>query len=324
MAAERRWMFIVTVLVFLIGSTIFALRQPLEFETSALVRVQPPQLPKEFSIRFSWNESFWHSPDLAIYVAKRTKISEEPGETWPIVSWLSERLVVEEADGLVTLKLRGGFAQNVVPDVLAAYIERASEKLTMDLRSAIESESARLNELQRALESHRQQVVQALSARLEERQALLQTQKESITKELQELLKSRLAQMRVTEQGATLESWYYRNYLESLLRRLDEIEHELDLLKVRGIAAFEREYQRVLDLEGRIESLAQAQVEAQQLLESWKPLEVITPAQLPQGPVGPNRLRIILWGVGIGVIIGLLIALFSPRRREPSPERSRD
>lgn len=324
MAAERRWIFIVTVLVFLIGSTIFALRQPLEFETSALVRVQPPPLPKEFSIRFSWNESFWRSPDLAIYVAKRTKISEEPGETWPIVSWLSERLVVEEADGLVTLKLRGGFAQNVVPSVLAAYIERASEKLTMDLRSAIESESARLSELQRALENHRQQMVQALTARLEERQASLQAQKESITKELQELLKSRLAQMRITEQGATIESWYYRNYLESLLRRLGEVERELDVLKVRGIAAFEREYQRVLDLEGRIESLAQAQVEAQQILESWKPVEVITPAQLPQGPVGPNRLRIILWGVGIGIIIGLLMALFYPRRREPSPERPRD
>lgn len=317
MAAERRWLFIMTVLVFLIGSAIFALRQPLEFETSALVRVHPPPLPKEFSIRFNWNESFWRSPDLALYVAKRTRISE----TWPIVSWLAERLVVEEADGLITLKLRGGFAQNVVPDVLAAYIERATEKLTMDMRSAIESESARLHELYRAFESHRQQLVQALTARLEERTLQLQTQKESITKELQELLRSRLAHLRITEQGATLESWYYRNYLESLLRRLGEIERELDLLKIKGIAAFEREYQRVLDLEERMESIAQAQVEARQLLESWKPLEVITPAQLPQGPVGPDRLRIILWGVGIGIIIGLLVALFSPRRREPSPKR---
>ncbi len=314
MASERRWMFIVTVLAALIVSTIFALRQPLEFETSALVRVKAPPLPKEFAVHLSWSEDFWRSPDLAVQVAKKIKISEEPGETWPVVSWLHESLAAKESDGLVTLKLRGGFTQRVVRDALAAYIQQAAEKLTRDLRSAIENENARLSELRRALENHRQQTIQALTAHLEERRALLQTQKGSITKELQELLRSRLAQMRVTEQGATLESWYYRNYLESLLRRLDKIEHELDLLEVRGIAAFEREYQRILALEERIEAIAQAQVEAQQALEQWKPVEVITPAQLPQGPVGPNRLYVILWGTGIGVIVGLLVALFSSRR----------
>lgn len=314
MASERRWMFIVTVLAALIVSTIFALRQPLEFETSALVRVKAPPLPKEFAVHLSWSEDFWRSPDLAVQVAKKIKISEEPGETWPVVSWLHESLAAKESDGLVTLKLRGGFTQRVVRDALAAYIQQAAEKLTRDLRSAIENENARLSELRRALENHRQQTIQALTAHLEERRALLQTQKGSITKELQELLRSRLAQMRVTEQGATLESWYYRNYLESLLRRLDKIEHELDLLEGKGIAAFEREYQRILALEERIESIAQAQVEAQQALEQWKPVEVITPAQLPQGPVGPNRLYVILWGTGIGVIVGLLVALFSSRR----------
>lgn len=315
MATERRWIFIVIVLAALILSTIFALRQPLEFETSALVRVKAPPLPKELSIHFRWNESFWRSPDLAVHVAKRTKISEEPGETWPIVSWLSESLTIEESEGLVMLKLRGGFPQRVVRDALTAYIEEASKKLKSDLQTTIEQESQRLSELQSALEHHRQRLIQALQARLDERQVLLQTQKESITKELQELLKSRLAQMRIAEQGATVESWYYRNYLESLLRRLDEIERELDLLRVKGIAAFELEYRRILDLEERIESLAQAQVEAQELLKSWEPIEVITPAQLPQGPVGPNRLALILWGTGIGAVVGFFAALFFPTRR---------
>lgn len=315
---ERRWMFIVIVLAALIISAIFALRQPLEFETSALVRVKAPPLPKEFAVYTSWGEDFWRSPDLAVSVAKRMKISEEPGETWPIVSWLYESLEVEETDGLVMLKLRGGFTQRAVRDALAVYIEQAAEKLKSDLQSSIERESRRLSELQRSLEDYHQQVAQALTARLEERQALLQAQKEAITKELQELLKSRLAQMRITEQGATVESWYYRKYLESLLRRSEEIDRELDLLGSKGIVAFEREYQRILDLEERLGLLSQAQFEAQQVLENWEPVEIITPAQLPQGPVGPNRLYIILWGTGIGVIIGLLGALFYPRRREPN------
>ncbi|MCS7197439.1 MAG: hypothetical protein NZ930_01940 [Candidatus Bipolaricaulota bacterium] len=318
MATERRWLFIITVLAALILSAILALRQPLEFEASALVRVKVPPLPKESSVHFGWDKSVWYSPDLAIEVAKRTKISEETRETWPVVSWLSEGLRVEETDGLVMLKLRGGFPQHVVRDTLAVYIEEAAEKLTRDLRSTLESESARLNALHQALEEHRQRVVQTLMTRVEARTALLHSQKESLEQALQELLKARTAQMRVGEPGATLESWYYRNYVESLLRRLEEIERELDRLTTMGIAAMEREYQRVLDLEERLEALAQAQVEVQQILKGWEPLEVVTPARLPQGPIGPNRLQIILWGTGIGVIIGVLMAFFFPRRREPS------
>lgn len=316
MAVERRWIFLVTVLVFLIGSTIYVLRQPLEFETGALVRVTPPPLPKEFAVRFQWGEDFWRSPDLAVQVAKKIKISDEPEQIWPVVSWLYHRLEIKETDGLVALRLRGGFAQRAVRDALAAYIEQASEKLKSDLRSTVERESQRLSALQKVLEDHRQQVIQTLTARIEERKALLQAQKESIEKELQELLKSR--QMRVNEQGATLESWYYRNQLEALLRRLESIERELDLLGAEGIHTLEGEYQQVADLDGRIASLAQAQVEARQIAESFEPVELVTPAQLPQGPVGPDRAQTILWGTGIGVVVGLLGALFAPRRREPS------
>lgn len=317
MAAERRWIFLVTILVFLIGSTIYALRQPLEFETGALVRVKAPPLPAEFSIRFHWGADFWRSPDLAVQVAKKIRISDEPGDTWPVVSWLSKNLEIKEAEDLVTLTLRGGFTQRTVRDALAEYIEQASEKMKSDLRSGIERESQRLSALQRALEDYRQQLIQALTARLEEQKTLLQAQKESIEKALQELLKSR--QMRVNEQGATLESWYYRNALESLLRRLESVERELDLLGAQGIRVFEG-YQRILELEGQIAALAQAQVEARQIVESFEPVELVTPAQLPQGPVGPDRTQTILWGVGIGVVVGFLLALFSPRRREPSDQ----
>ncbi len=316
MAAERRWIFLLTVLVFLIGSTIYALRQPLEFETGALVRVKVPPLPSEFSVRFHWGADFWRSPDLAVQVAKRIRISEEPGDTWPVVSWLSKNLEITEVENVLTLRLRGGFAQRTVRDALAEYIEQASEKLKGDLRSTVEQESRRLSALQKALEEYRQQVIEALTARLEEHKALLQAQKERIGRELQEVLKSR--QMRISEQGATLESWYYRTYLESLLKRLGEVERELDLVGAKGIGVFEDEYRRVRELEGRIESLAQAQVEARQIAEGWEPVEVITPAQLPQGPVGPNRAQMILWGVGIGVVVGFLVAVFSPRQREPS------
>ncbi len=314
MAAERRWIFLVTVLVFLIGSTIYALRQPLEFETGAVVRVKVPPLPAEFSARFHWGADFWRSPDLAVQVAKKVRISDEPGDTWPVVSWLYENLEISEAEGLIILKLRGGFTQRTVRDALAEYIEQASEKLKSDLRSGIERESHRLNALQKALEGQRQKVIETLTAQLEERKALLQAQKGSIEQELQGLLKSR--QMRVGEQGATLESWYYRTYLESLLKRLGEAERELDLLGTQGVRAFEG-YQRVRELEERMESLSQAQVEARQILESWEPVELVTPAQLPQGPVGPDRTRTILWGVGIGVVVGFLLAIFSPRQREP-------
>ncbi|MCX8103041.1 MAG: hypothetical protein N3E42_01155 [Candidatus Bipolaricaulota bacterium] len=316
MAAERRWIFLITVVVFLVGSTIYVLRQPLEFETSALVRVTTPPLPREFAVQLRWGEDFWRSPDLAVQVAKEIKISGEPEETWPVVSWLYQNLKIKETDGLVTLQLRGGFAQNVVRDALAAYIEEASAKLKRDLRAALERESQRLSELQQTLENYRQQVIQALTARLAERKALLQAQKASIEKELQELLKSR--QMRVSEQGATLESWYYRHALESRLRRLESVERELDLLGAKGMSAFESEYQRVRELEGRIAALAQAQVEARPLAEGFEPVELVTPAQLPQGPVGPDRAQTILWGTGIGVIVGVLVAAFSPRRREPS------
>jgi gas vesicle protein len=326
MASERRWVFIVTVIAVLIASTIYALRQPLEFETGALVRVKTPPLPKEFAVHFSWGEDFWRSPDLAVEVAKRIRISEEPEETWPIVSWLSTHLAIKETDGLVTLTLRGGFAQRAVRDALAAYIERASEKMKGDLQSSIKRESQRLSELRHALEEHRQQVIGALTRRVEERKNALQAHKASLEKELQELLKTRLAQMRIGEQGATLESWYYRNYIELLLRRLEGVQRELDLLEAKGIGAFEGEYQRVRELEERMEVLAQAQAEAQHILTSWEPVEIITPAQLPQGPVGPNRAQMILWGAGIGVVLGLLVALFAPRLRldsSPSPANGR-
>ncbi len=322
MASERRWIFIVTVVAMLIASTIYALRQPLEFETGALVRVKTPPLPREFAVHFNWCEDFWRSPDLAVEVAKRIRISEEPEETWPIVSWLYNRLAIKETDGLVTLTLRGGFAQRAVRDALAAYIERASEKMKSDVQSSLKRESQRLSELRHALEEHRQQMISALTARLEERKNLLHAQRESMEKELQDFLKTRLAQMRIGEQGATLESWYYRNYIESLLRRLEGVQRELDLLEAKGIRAFEGEYQRVLTLEERLESLKQAQVEAQEILRSWEPLEVITPAQLPQGPVGPDRAQMVLWGTGIGIVLGLLVALFAPRRQVREAQKS--
>ena len=322
MASERRWIFIVTVVAMLIASTIYALRQPLEFETGALVRVKTPPLPKEFAVHFNWGEDFWRSPDLAVEVAKRIRISEEPEETWPIVSWLYNRLAIKETDGLVTLTLRGGFAQRAVRDALAAYIERASEKMKSDVQSSLKRESQQLSELRHALEEHRQQMISALTARLEERKNLLHAQRESMEKELQDFLKTRLAQMRIGEQGATLESWYYRNYIESLLRRLEGVQRELDLLEAKGVRAFEGEYQRVLTLEERVESLKQAQVEAQEILRSWEPLEVITPAQLPQGPVGPDRAQMILWGTGIGIVLGLLVALFAPRRQVREAQKS--
>ncbi len=316
MASERRWMFIITVIAVLIVSTIYALRQPLEFESRALVRVKTPPLPPELSVQLSWGIEFWRSPDLADQVAKRVRISEEPGETWPIISWLYRDLEIQETDGLVTLRLRGSFSQRAVRDTLAAYVEEAAKKLQRDLQSNIERESQRLSELRHALEEYRQQVIHDLTARLEERKNLLHAQREGLEKELQELLKTRLAQMRIGEQGATVESWYYRNYVGSLVRRLEGVQRELDLLEAKGIRTFEDEYRRVLALEERMESLKQSQVEAQEILRSWEPLEMITPAQLPQGPVGPNRAQIILWGTGIGVILGLLVALFAPRRRE--------
>lgn len=322
MASERRWIFIVTVVAALIASAIYTLRQPLEFETGALVRVKTPPLPSEFSVRFHWGEDFWRSPDLALQVAKTIRVSEEPGETWPVVSWLSHNLEVRESDGVVTLRLRGGFAQRTVRDALAEYIKQTSEKIKSDLRASLERESARLSELQQALENYRQHIIQTLTARVEEHQAVLQSQRERLTKELQELLKSRLAQIRITEQGATLESWYYRNYVESLLRRLEELERELDRLGAQGIKIFEEEYRRVEELEGRIASLAQARVEAQQILERWEPVEIITPAQLPQGPVGPDRSQTLLWGIGVGIVLGIVLAIFSPRRR--TTERARD
>jgi len=322
MASERRWMFIVTVVAVLIASTIYALRQPLEFETSALVRVKTPPLPPELSLQFSWGREFWRSPDLADQVAKRVRISEEPGERWPIISWLYRDLEIQETDGLVTLKLRGSFPQRAVRDTLAGYIEEAAKKLQRDLQSTIEREGQRLSELRQVLEEYRQQVIHALTARLEERKDLLNAQRERLEQELQDLLKTRLAQMRIGEQGATVESWYYRNYVESLVRRLEGVQRELDLLEAKGIRAFEREYQRVLALEERLESLKQALLEAQEVLRSWEPLEIITPAQLPQGPVGPDRAQMILWGTGIGIVLGLLVALFAPRRQIREAQKS--
>ncbi len=323
MASERRWIFLLAVLVALLGSAIYALRQPLEFETSTLVRIKAPPLPKEFSINFGWGTDFWHSPDLAIQVAKKIRITDEPEGTWPIVSWLYEHLEINEADGLLTLKLRGGFEQRAVRDALAGYIEQASEKLKNDLRTTIEAESRRLSDLQAALEGYRQQLIQTLERRLEERRTALQSQRESIQKEIQDFLKPRLVQMRVNEQGATLESWYYRNQLEALLRRLEGVERELDLFGTRGIRAFENEYGHVLAVEEKIEALSRARLEAHRLLESqWEPLEVVTPAPLPQGPVGPDRLSMILWGTGSGAVLGLVLAIFLPRRRgQHKPER---
>jgi uncharacterized protein involved in exopolysaccharide biosynthesis len=64
MASERRWVFIVTVIAVLIASTIYALRQPLEFETGALVRVKTPPLPKEFAVHFQLGRGFLAQPRL--------------------------------------------------------------------------------------------------------------------------------------------------------------------------------------------------------------------------------------------------------------------
>lgn len=324
MAAERRWIFLLTVLVALIGSAIYALRQPLEFETSALVRLKAPPLPKELSLDLGWGTDFLRSPDLAVQVAKKIRIADEPEGTWPIVSWLYERLEINETNGLLTLKLRGGFEQRAVRDALAEYLEQATEKLKSDLRTAIEAESRRLSDLQAALEGYRKELIETLEGRLEERRTLLRAQRENIQKEIQDFLKPRLVQMRVNEQGATLESWYYRNQLEALLRRLEVVEGELDLFGARGIRAFESEYEHVLTLEEKIESLSRAQLEAHRLLEShWEPLEIVTPAQLPQGPVGPDRASFILWSTGGGAVLGLVLAIFFPRRREHKPERNR-
>lgn len=326
MTSQRRWIFLLTVLVALIGSAIYALRQPLEFETSAVIRIKVPPMPQEFSVNWGWGENFLRSPDLAVQVGKKIKVTDELETTWPIVSWIYEHLQITEMNGVFTLKLRGGFPQSVVRDALAGYIEHLFKKLQSDLRSTLETESRRLNALHTALENYRQQLVQTLERRLEERRLALQTQRESIQKELQEFLKPRLVQMRVNEQGATVESWYYRHQLEALLRRLEASERELDLVKARGIEVFESEYKQVLAVAERLESLARAQLEARRLVESqWEPLEIVTPAQLPQGPVGPDRLSMIFWGTGGGAVLGLVLAIFLPRRREQhKPERDRD
>ncbi len=317
MSSEKRWIFVLAVLAALIGSAIYALRQPLEFETSALIRLKAPPLPREFSLDLGWGSGFLRSPELTVQVAKKIRIADEPEGTWPIVSWLYEHLEINETDGLLTLKLRGGFEQRAVRDALAAYLEQAAEKLKSDLRTTIEAESRRLSDLQAALEGYRKQLIETLEGRLEERRTLLQAQREHIQKEIQDFLKPRLVQMRVSEQGATLESWYYRNQLEALLRRLEGVERELDLFGARGIRAFESEYGHVLAVEEKVESLSRAQLEAHRLLESqWEPLEIVTPAQLPQGPVGPDRLSMVLWGTGGGAVLGLVLAIFLPRRRE--------
>jgi hypothetical protein len=66
MASERRWVFIVTVIAVLIASTIYALRQPLEFETGALVRVKTPPLPAKNSLcGFNWGVGFLAQPGLS-------------------------------------------------------------------------------------------------------------------------------------------------------------------------------------------------------------------------------------------------------------------
>lgn len=319
---EKRWIFILTVLAALIGSAIYALRRPLEFETSALVRIKTPPLPENFSLGLGWGPDFLRIPELAVQVAQ--KLSEDPEERWPIISWIYEHLEIRGSNGLLTLKLRGGFEPRVVYDALTNYLDQVKEKLKADLKGALDAESRRLSDLQTALEGHRQELVQALEGRLEQRRAALQAQRDVLQKEIQEELINKYARLRIGEQGATLESWYLRNQLEGFMRRLQSIEHDLDLLQTRGIHIFEDEYKQVSFIENRLESLARAQVEAKRLLESkppWEPLETVTPPQLPQGAVGPDRLGIILWGTGGGVLAGLLLVIFLPRRREQKSQR---
>lgn len=319
---ERRWIFVMVVMVALIGSAIYALRQPLEFETGALVRLKRPPLQGAFALDFGWSAEILRSPDLAIQVAKRWRLSE--GETegrWEVVSWLYRQLqIAPTAEGLIVVKLRGGVAPRDVRDALVAYLAQAAEKLKTDLKTGIEAEYRRLGELRTALQNHRNQLIKELTERVEQRRAALQAQKEAVQKELQEFLKPRIVQTKIGEPGATIESWYLRNQLEGLIGRLQTVEREWDTLQRQGARAFPDEYQAILSTEARLVVLAQAQVEAKRLIESnWEPLDIVTPPQLPQGPVGPDRLALILWGAGGGLVLGLVLALFFPaRRREPA------
>jgi uncharacterized protein involved in exopolysaccharide biosynthesis len=315
---SKFWIFVVVTVSALILSAIYALRQPLEFETSAVVRLKRPPLPPEFAADLGWNAEVLRSADLAIQVAKRLPVPEGQTEgRWEIISWLYQHLQITSTDGeIISLRLRGGFAPRAVRDTLAAYLAHATEKLKADLKASVDAEHRRLGELRATLQNHRAQLLKELNERLEQQRAALQAQREMVQKELQDFLKPRIVQTRIGEPGATIESWYLRRQLEILLERLTALDQELDRLQTEGVRALAGEYRAVIDIEERLVALARAQAEAKRLLESnWEPMDTVTPPQLPQGPVGPDRLALILWGTGGGAILGLFVALFFPTRR---------
>lgn len=314
----RLWIFVIVVISSLIGAAIYALRQPLEFETSAVVRLKRPPLPQEFALDLGWNAEILRGADLAIQVAKRLPAPEGQTEgRWEIVAWLSQHLqIVPTDEGIVSFRLRGGFAPRQVRDTLAAYLAQATEKLKSDLKASIDAGHRRLGELRTTLQNHRGQLLKELGERLEQRRAALQAQREALQKELQEFLKPRIVQMKIGEPGATIESWYLRRQLEILLERLHALDRELDALQAGGVRTLSEDYRAVIAVEERLIALARAQLEAKRLLESnWEPLDIVTPPPLPQGPVGPDRLAFILWSTGGGVLLGLIVALFFPARR---------
>lgn len=315
---SRFWIFVVVTASALILSAIYALRQPLEFETMAIVRLKRPPLPQEFAIDLWWNAEVLRSADLAIQVAKRLPAAEGQAEgRWEVISWIYQHLQITPTDGeIISLRLRGGFSPREVRDALAIYLDQAHEKLQADLKASVEAEHRRLGELRSTLQSHRAQLLRELNERLEQRRNALQIQRETVQKELQEFLKPRIVQTRIGESGATIESWYLRRQLEILLERLTALDQELDQLQIEGVRALGDEYRPVLAVEERLIALARAQAEAKRLLESnWEPMEIVTRPQLPQGPVGPDRLALMLWGTGAGAIGALFVALFFPTRR---------
>lgn len=314
---SKFWIFVVVTISALILSAIYALRQPLEFETMAIVRLKRPPLPPELG-ELRWNVDVLRSADLAIQAAKRLPSAEGQTEgRWEVISWLYQNLQISSSDGeIISLRLRGGFSPREVRDALSAYLAQASEKLKADLKASVEAEHRRLGELRTTLQTHRAQLLRELNERLEQRRTALQTQREALQKELQEFLKPRIVQTRIGESGATIESWYLRRQLEILLERINALDRELDRLQTEGVRALGEEYRPILAVEERLIALARAQAEGRRLVESnWEPLEIVTLPPLPQGAVGPDRLVLILWGTGIGAVVGFFVALFFPTRR---------
>lgn len=334
-----KWIIIGVFLVAVAAALFISLRTPCQYETQAVVRLNPLpdiagttlQAPSSQMLLVTLT-----SDELAARTVEEAGLAKENAfqglSQAELIAWLKGHIQgsILEGTSLVKLTLSGPQDPQLLRKILTTHIQVLGQWGAEDVSTQAKHEITGISTEEGVLTTQRGSLVQEIEGKIADSVSILHGQRDYLLKQLDAITGDKQnLQLPAGEQNGTLQGIILRNQFDALNTRLQVVEQKLDELKMKGRQEFPALRSRILDLDRQIQTLEIAAQETRRTLLSgyWQGLDVVSGPSQPLTPIGSHRKVTVAVAGVLGLFVGILLAFFvhyllsawRPESKRPDP-----